>query len=142
MPLIVYAALVTSVPPLMYVNAGAINTSRTAMMPTTMSSSTSVNPPSRKATAGRGALKRSTRDAGPRQSRCLMLDVGCWMYSVLVILSFDTCSRKLSEFGIRHSFVIRHSFDIRPLDLVIPPQILLRKNVSVVSLFFEISEHG
>jgi hypothetical protein len=42
-PLIVYAALVTSVPPLMYVNAGAISTSKIAMIPTTMSSSRSVN---------------------------------------------------------------------------------------------------
>ena len=43
-PLIVYAALVTSVPPLMVVNAGAISTSKSPMMPTTMSSSSNVNP--------------------------------------------------------------------------------------------------
>ena len=44
-PLMVYAALVTSVPPLMYVNAGAISTSKSPMMPTTTSSSTNVKPP-------------------------------------------------------------------------------------------------
>ena len=43
-PLIVYAALVTSLPPLMVVNAGAISTSRRPMMPTTMSNSRSVKP--------------------------------------------------------------------------------------------------
>src|SRR5437667_3574531 len=103
------------------VTAGTKKARTIAMMPITMSSSSNVNPPSRKATARRGALKRSTRDAGPRQSRCLMLDVGCWMYSVLVILSF---LRHLlaKTFDIRHSFVIRHSFDIRPLDLVIHPR--------------------
>src|SRR6266480_7247467 len=42
-PLIVYAALVTSAPLLMLVNAGATKTIKSAMMPTTMSSSTSVN---------------------------------------------------------------------------------------------------
>src|SRR6266699_4643979 len=43
----------------MYVNAGAISTIRSATMPTTISSSSNVNPPSRKAAAGRGALSRS-----------------------------------------------------------------------------------
>ena len=43
-PLIVYAALVTSVPPFIVVNAGAISTSKSPMMPTTMSSSSNVKP--------------------------------------------------------------------------------------------------
>jgi ABC-type amino acid transport system permease subunit len=46
-PLIVYAALVTSVPPLMVVNAGAINTSKTAMMAITINSSNNVKAPLR-----------------------------------------------------------------------------------------------
>src|SRR5438034_4726272 len=44
-PWMVYAALVTSVPLFMFVNAGAINTSKTAMIPTTIISSINVNPP-------------------------------------------------------------------------------------------------
>src|ERR1041385_8192898 len=40
--LMVYAALVTSFPPLMYVNAGAINTSSRPMMPMTISNSSNV----------------------------------------------------------------------------------------------------
>ena len=42
-PLIVYAALVTSVPPLMVVKAGAINTIKRPIMPMTISSSSNVN---------------------------------------------------------------------------------------------------
>ena len=43
-PLIVYAELVTSVPPLIVVNAGAISTIKRAMMPTTINNSSRVNP--------------------------------------------------------------------------------------------------
>jgi hypothetical protein len=43
-PLIVYAALVTSVLPLMVVNAGAIRSINIATMPTTISSSSRVKP--------------------------------------------------------------------------------------------------
>src|SRR5262249_40377980 len=43
-PLMVYAALVTSVPPLIVVNAGAIKTIKSATMPRTISNSTNVKP--------------------------------------------------------------------------------------------------
>ena len=43
-PLIVYAALVTSVPPLIVVNPGAMSTIKIAMIPMTTRSSKSVKP--------------------------------------------------------------------------------------------------
>src|SRR5262249_54908451 len=76
------------VPPLMVVNAGAINTINKATMPTTISNSKSVKPPSYETTVRRGALARS---------RCRLTGGTVVILSFLGHSAFDIVSKNLSR---------------------------------------------